>query len=408
MSSKASVISLLNLPFEIREQILGKLFFPNESYPKVGLDHASEKPAIVRQIILSEEHYGHDRSSSFQTSVIRTCRQLQHEAENILYASSHWVFKVQSWRTTYSCHDRLRRSRKRLEAVPKRLRGMIRWIDVRYDLDSVPNFDCFEYTILMKLLTRECPGLQHLRLLVGQQWRPLHTQLESRSPRFSGCSESAGSVQGHLQIKPRDSLDVDSLSRTLNVYTDLDIDFRSCLQTCLTRSTVSRPISSSPATDRQGSSFAFLRLPKSVRDQVYRYAMIPSDGLIHPYLKPYFDDTTRDVLPLFLVSRQIHCEAEALLVKAAVFHSPEWFYDRPLRRIVELLYERQISRQAPPLKFTLTFKCSDGIPRRWKGKRRRESRKPDAPHFLEIHDTKFGCVRSRMRKFKYLYRGHLW
>ena len=86
--------SFLNIPQEIRDQIIGEIFFPGEKEPESleqnGLGLA---PTAIRQI------WPYDRDShrkpKFDVAIIRTCRQLQHEAEHILYGTSSFNLMYQ-------------------------------------------------------------------------------------------------------------------------------------------------------------------------------------------------------------------------------------------------------------------------------------------------------------------------
>ncbi|KAL8848306.1 MAG: hypothetical protein Q9221_006660 [Calogaya cf. arnoldii] len=70
----------------------------------------------------------------------------------------------------------------------------------------------------------------------------------------------------------------------------------------------------------QGQRFSrFLELPKHLRKTVYRYASVPAEGLIHPYIGAWFDDISRNLIPLLLANHQIYKETQEVF-----FDSTTW------------------------------------------------------------------------------------
>lgn len=68
--------------------------------------------------------------------------------------------------------------------------------------------------------------------------------------------------------------------------------------------------------------FRLLDLPRKIRVQIYAKVMLPSDNLIHPFFKPWHDQTTVNVVPLLTTCRKIWREAEMVLYSWPIFHAP--------------------------------------------------------------------------------------
>ena len=68
-------------------------------------------------------------------------------------------------------------------------------------------------------------------------------------------------------------------------------------------------------------SFPFLRLGRSIRDRIYRYILLPPSKRVHPYIKSWYDLTTRAIFPVFLTCKQMHDEAESVLYGQGIFTS---------------------------------------------------------------------------------------
>ena len=89
--------SFLGIPQEIRDQIIGELFFPGEREPEsLEQNHYGLAPTASRQI------WPYDRDAhkkpKFDVSIIRSCHQLQYEAELILYGTSSFNLMYQDVR----------------------------------------------------------------------------------------------------------------------------------------------------------------------------------------------------------------------------------------------------------------------------------------------------------------------
>ncbi|KAL2051946.1 hypothetical protein ABVK25_007861 [Lepraria finkii] len=90
------------------------------------------------------------------------------------------------------------------------------------------------------------------------------------------------------------------------------------------------------ADDGTGGNFPFLRLDRKIRDLIYREVLLTHNKRLHPYINPaWYDQTTCNIVPLFLTCKHIHEEAEALLYEEAVFCSPIPKYDDALNIFVK-------------------------------------------------------------------------
>ncbi|KAL8919007.1 MAG: hypothetical protein Q9172_005184 [Xanthocarpia lactea] len=65
----------------------------------------------------------------------------------------------------------------------------------------------------------------------------------------------------------------------------------------------------------------FLELPEHIRKLVYRHTTVPANGKIHPYIGPWFDGTTRNLLPLLITNRQIYNEAQEVFFNVTTWTS---------------------------------------------------------------------------------------
>lgn len=80
-----------------------------------------------------------------------------------------------------------------------------------------------------------------------------------------------------------------------------------------------RSLDDSHAVNQSQEFSRFLDLPEHLRKTVYRYASVPVDGLIHPYIGAWFDDISRNLTPLLLANHQIYKETQEFF-----FDSTTW------------------------------------------------------------------------------------
>ena len=177
----------LSIPVEIRDQILGEVFFPNEKEPtNLFQDRYGLARTSVRQI--APYRKGTERQT-FDLAVFQTCKQLQHEGEAIFYGTSSWNLMYRDWergpKLSYQC----------LERLPKRTRRLIRRVERKcYSVSYGQTIPLAEWIKFMTFLADECPELQSLKL-----WGPGD---RNEGPAWvRSCRKDEHWVQAILQIK---------------------------------------------------------------------------------------------------------------------------------------------------------------------------------------------------------------
>jgi len=310
MADSVCVCPLLDTPREIRDHIIAEVLFPGEAQPiDLSQNTLGTASTTVRQI----HPYDTDnhKKPRFDVAIIRTCRQLQHEAEAVLYGSSSWNLMYQDWLD----HDKV--SYDFFERLPRRLRKLIQRVERKcYSEPYYNTISLYDWKLFMTFLARECPNLHSLRL-----WGP-----GDRAEGVSWvrcCSKNEEWVQAVLQIKSLKYFDIPVIpGGVIYDYAEFRDDFLPWLKSNIT---VIRPVRTAEDTvmsHQQIKPFPFLRLQRSIRDLVYRHTLLPPGKRVHPYIKSWYDLTTREVLPVFLACKQMHNEAEAILYGEGVFTAP--------------------------------------------------------------------------------------
>lgn len=302
---------LLDLPREIRDQILGEVLFPGEKQPKdLTQNIRGTASTSVRQI----HPYDTDRSKKprFDINVITTCSQLQHEAEDILYGSSSWNLMYQDW------WDNEKVSYEFFEKLPRRLRRLIQRVERKcYSAPYHATISLWDWKAFMTFLARECPNLHSLRL-----WGP--GDKNEGPPWVETCNRDEDWVQAILQIKSLIHFEIPVIpGGNIYDYPKFSDDFLPWLKTSLNKA--QNPRSHDPQITipyDTNAPFPFLRLGRSIRDRIYRHTLLPPNKRLHPYLKSWYDLTTRNAIPLFLTNKQIHTESQHILYSTAIFTSP--------------------------------------------------------------------------------------
>ena len=328
--SATNPFPLLVLPREIRDQIIGEVLFPGEKQPRdLTQNIRGTASTAVRQI----HPYDTDKSKKprFDISIITTCKQLQREAEEILYGTSSWNLMYQDW------WDPEKISFEFFERLPRRLRQLIQRVERKcYSSPYEATISLWDWKAFMNFLARECPNLHSLRL-----WGP--GDKNEGPPWVETCSRDAEWVQAILQIKSLKSFDIPVIpGGNIYTYPKFSDDFLPWLRASLiqTHTTQHEGIQVFKAIYPEGP-FPFLKLDSTIRDRIYRHTLLPPNRRLHPYLKPWYDLTTRNTLPLLLTCRQIRSEAERVLYGTAIFTSPSFTspsrakYDRRLSRFLD-------------------------------------------------------------------------
>jgi len=304
---------LLRLPRELRDAIIGELLFPGEREPEeLDQNWLGLATTAVRQIF----PYARDRDPKFDTAILRTCQQLQEEGEAILYGTSSWNLMYQDW------DDDIKFSYEHFERLPKRLRRLIRRVERKcYSEPYAMSITLYDWKLFMTFLARECPNLHSLKL-----WGPGD---RNEGPLWvKTCKRDAEWVQAILQIKTLLEFDIPVIRGGLIYdFPEFKDDFLPWLKSTLLRQTQLPPVSAPSQDVPPNSPFRILDLPRDIRDRIYRFALLSPSGYIHPYIKSWHDETTQNVLPLFLACQQIHRESESVFFGKGIFTAPTRKYE---------------------------------------------------------------------------------
>lgn len=331
MASPAQKIqTFLLLPREVRLLIIGEILFPGEKEPEEFSQNTMGLAATaVRQIFPYDKN--EHRKPRFDVAIIRTCRQLQLEAEEVLYGTSSFNLMYQDW------YDRTKLSYEFFQALPTRLRKLVRRVERKcYSAHYGATISLYDWTLFMTFLARECPKLTSLKL-----WGPGDRQ---EGPGWvETCKKDAEWVQAVLQIKSLTYFDIPVIRNgVIYNYPEFTDEFLPWLKSCLQHKSspchaplqpLEGPYDASALSHR--SRFPFLGLPISVRVRVYRHVLLPPNKEVHPYIKSWYDQTTQNAMPLFLACKMIRSEAERVLYTEAVFTSSILKYDLYLQGFLE-------------------------------------------------------------------------
>lgn len=202
---------LLKLPLEIRCQILDEVFFRDNKWNLRYHKHFGSEATLstLRHVELGLRY----SSTYFDTSIIRTCKQLQREAESLLYSHSLWTLDGEL--QTLGAHPLLYATCA-LEMLAPRLRGVIRRFEVIMRFYDNPTVSI----VSMVSLAQACPKLPcqpGWTFYSGKLWDL--TEQEWKHP-LKGSEESPGQVLGILQTKKQISsiVEMDEILSYLQVH----------------------------------------------------------------------------------------------------------------------------------------------------------------------------------------------
>lgn len=341
--------SFLDLPRDIRDRVYELIFFAEEKTESGGLYQAICAFELRKLNWASTGLVGatgnqihpYRRDSKYQPhydlAVLRTNHQIQDEAERVFYGWSSFNLTSDAFAPGEVPTFQF------FQSLPPRYRKLIRRVEIRCFYRSAHhsqtgNFrpmSLFDWKAFMKFLALECPSLRSMIL-----WG-FADGVEGEDMDRS-CRVSADWVQSILQIKTLRFFDIRAIPRRKIIEDQSCVpqvlqDLRTLLyqQSSALKTAPAEPLSSS-----LGSTFPLLQLPLHLRKRIYRFALLPVDKHLHPYLKSWYDVTTRNVVPLFLTCRQIQKEAEAVLYGEGVFCAPEHKYDKSLSNFLQNLSPR--------------------------------------------------------------------
>ena len=307
LAKAAQTSPFLCLPQEIRDAIVGELFFPGEKEPlKFDQNTLGLAATAVRQIF----PYDLEKKHNFDHAILRTCQQLQEEGAGILYGSCSWNLMYQDW------SDHIKLSYEFLEKLPKRYRRLIRRVERKcYSETYEMKITLYDWKLFMTFLARECPNLHSLKL-----WGP--GDINEGPLWVKTCKRDADWVQTILQIKTLLEFDIPVITGgAIYDFPEFTHGFLPWLKSTLLHQPEAAS-NSAPLQEAQVSaSFRILDLPRSIRDRIYQFTLLPPTRRIHPYIKSWYDITTQNILPLFLACKQIHHESEAILFGKGIFNA---------------------------------------------------------------------------------------
>ncbi|MCJ1284737.1 hypothetical protein MMC26_004073 [Xylographa opegraphella] len=305
----ARAFPLLRLPREIRDTILGELFFPGQ---KEATDLEQDSLGLATTAVRQIFPYDTDvhRKPRFDVSILRACRQLQLEGELVLYGTASWNLMYQDW------SDPVKLSYEFLEKLPRRLRRLVRRVERKcYSEVYAATISLKDWQLFMTFLARECPNLHSLKL-----WGPGDRQ--EGPPWVDSCRKDKEWVKAILQIRSLREFDIPVIrGGVISGFPAFTDDFLPWLKLSLLQQGYHDiPLHSHKlAVAHKATKVPFLDFPRNIRDLVYRRVLLPPGGRIHPYIRSWYDQDTQNTVSLFLVNKQIHHEAELVLYNEGTF-----------------------------------------------------------------------------------------
>ena len=317
------------LPRELRNHIYEWHFFAEKHHHSVSnnsnrgfdfrkLKWASDGLAGTAKNQIHPYRVDSKHQPQYEMAILRTCRQIQDEAEAVFYGWSSFNL------TTDNFGPGDYQSYEFLQTLPPRYRKLIRKVEHRCYHTDLPealvkgnrrSMPLFNWKVFMKFLAQECPSLQSLILWGFADGREGEQMLQS-------CHQDSEWVQAIFQIKTLRFFDISAISRgKVRLGQSCVPEFLEQLRAVLYHEKNEVALESELKNEPSAvtSSFPFLNLPRHIRIRVYRFALLPADKQLHPGIKPWYDGTTRSTIPMFLTCRQIHEEAEMVLYGQATF-----------------------------------------------------------------------------------------
>ena len=296
-------------------------------------------------------------SRRYPLAIFRVNHTIQAESELTFYGSASFnLMGGQSLRTIASWEW--------LSQLPRRYRRLIQRVEHFCYIETL--YSLFDWTLFMKMLSQECPALQSLRLWVHSdeqvfEWladtkfddpwvqailqlqnlqdlrrfdmpgiKPLRLQYSQHSLVHRMFSTNQAGPQQVPPWQQRYHHNISPWLKPGNVPRPIDSEPSDAARivTWLRARLVKNNTLAVSATSRQDSCtplaiFPILNLPPAIRNRIYRHILLPANKQLHPYIKSWYDETTRNAVPLLLTCRLIREEAEDVLYGSAVFTVPE-------------------------------------------------------------------------------------
>lgn len=252
---------------------------------------------------------GFPEYKSLSLGLFSVSKQVQLEAESVFFAKATFRSKVRPsgadrpWRSVF-LHEFL-------EHIPKRNRRLIKRVEQIFLFDgnspwatSYPpsaRWSQFDWCAFLQFLAQECLTVQTLKLFSPNSEKIIlvaAADLVRAKSFFRKMPDTNNSLNKKICYKAVGSAWQHNISR---------VKYSTNSTSAVTTPT--------PAI----GSFPFLKLSSLLRQRVYRYALLPADLKVHPFLKSWYDLTTCNVIPLFSTCRVIRQEAEKVLYGEAIF-----------------------------------------------------------------------------------------
>ena len=346
----------LGAPFSLTETPLERITFtasrqihPYDRPEPIEMWSMSAGPPPYRELIYKSLR-------RYPLAIFRVNHTIQAESELIFYGSASFnLMGGQSLRAISSWEW--------LSQLPRRYRRLVQRVEHFCYIETM--YSLFDWTLFMKMLSQECPALQSLRLWVHSdeqefEWladtkvddpwvqailqlqnlrdlrrfdmpgiKPLRLQDSQHSlvhrmisTHQAGPHHAYALRHNHHQISPW--LKPGNVPRPIDSEPS---DTARIVPWLRARLVKNNPLTVS-ATSLQDSCtplaiFPILNLPPAIRNCIYRHILLPANKQLHPYIKSWYDETTRNAVPLLLTCRLIREEAEDVLYGSAVFTVPE-------------------------------------------------------------------------------------
>ncbi|KIW04844.1 uncharacterized protein PV09_04026 [Verruconis gallopava] len=321
---------LLEIPREVRDQILFHVFFDATGAEAIEAVTINNR---CRQVVTAypKEHgceslpkhlrSGHAPAQGFDVSVLRTCRQLQHEGEEVLYSN----LKFDLWAYRYDYDAR----RKLLEKIGPANQARLRHLRIS-GLNLADVFDSHmplcEWRYLTKFIATNCPLLQSLELQVSAD-----EPFDAEHP-WSTTTLSGPWIQALLQIKGIKELrfSVESKQRPDDVMfevssqssspdDDLCDHFRDTTAWLKKKMTEDRDEAASEESSSPAAPFDFTSLPQKIQKLIIRHAVLPEDKVIHTCLPLQITANSSNILSFLLSCRSVSLLTEEVIYQEALF-----------------------------------------------------------------------------------------
>ena len=358
------VFPFLELSREIRDHIVEYVLFTEK--PGYRLPRPVKMlPEPTNSVAIFPFWRRHPRNARLDVSITRTCKQLQAEAERLLYGTLPFIFT--NPRTPNAAFTP---PHEFLERLPGRTRRLIRIIEQPcYDFtkelsdhwERTKSFLCWR--LFTTFLAKECSGLKILRLWTQSKYVGKWVETDTRDRTWTwiesnslgewitSCTKDASWVQDLLKIKGLSQFDMPiSSHKTLERYPEFAQDFLPWLKSELRAPRRDKKSQSDHAPQVQvdsNTAFPFLKLPHTLRDQVYKIALLPPKREIHPYIRSWYDRKTRNIIPLFLTCKSIHAEAEKIVYGMGIYTLLSHKADRNFRNFLKGPCAQYIRPESP-------------------------------------------------------------